>query len=179
MITLKLCSSTNDDTSYIVTQLSKDINAGLLPQQYHVVLDEAYPCLAQEMSQWKGYKLSVEKDAFNYHLSLCCQVIECASGILVQRWGIFWRPLRISMDNHGVAVQAVCWLHSVCVKDLGLKRLHPISQGVVPGFENETDHQRDDHFSACILYTDGTPIVGRGCRTDLENCNIVMSGQQL
>ena len=99
MVSSKLCSSTNDNTSYIVKQLSKDIKAGKLPQQYHVVLDEAYPCLEQEMSPWKGQNLSVEKDAFNYYLSLNRQVIERAFGILVQRWGIFWRPLRLSMNN--------------------------------------------------------------------------------
>ena len=66
MISSKLCSSTNDNTSYIVTQLSKDIKAGLLPEEYHVVLDEAYPCTEQEMSPWKGRNLPTEKDAFNY-----------------------------------------------------------------------------------------------------------------
>jgi hypothetical protein len=64
------------------------------------------------------------------------------------------------MHNRGVAVQVVCWLHNACVEDLGLKRLYPISQGSVPGFEHETDHQRDGSFSACILNTDGTPLVG-------------------
>jgi hypothetical protein len=83
MIASKLCSSTNDNTSYIVTQLSKDIKAGLLPEQYHVVLDEAYPCTVQEMSPWKGRNLAVEKDAFNYCSSLNRQVIERAFGILV------------------------------------------------------------------------------------------------
>ncbi len=78
MISSKLCSSTNDNTSYIVTQLSKDIKAGLLPEEYHVVLDEAYPCTEQEMSPWKGRNLPTEKDAFNYYLSLNRQVIERA-----------------------------------------------------------------------------------------------------
>jgi hypothetical protein len=57
MISLKLCSSTNHKTTYIVTQLSKDIKAGKLLHQYHVVLDEAYPCTKQEMSPWKGRNL--------------------------------------------------------------------------------------------------------------------------
>jgi hypothetical protein len=83
MISSKLCSSTNDNTNYIVTQLSKDIKAGKLPKQYHIVLGEAYPCSEQEMSPWKGRNLSVEKDAFNYYLSLNHQVIERAFGILV------------------------------------------------------------------------------------------------
>jgi len=47
-----------------------------LPPQYHVVLDEAYPCMGQEMSLQKGRNLSVEKDAFNYYLSSNRQVIE-------------------------------------------------------------------------------------------------------
>jgi hypothetical protein len=38
MITSQLCSSTNDNTCYIVMQLSKEIKAGQLPPQYHVVL---------------------------------------------------------------------------------------------------------------------------------------------
>jgi len=50
MISSKLCSSTNDNTTYIVTQLSKDIKAAKLPSKYHVILDEAYPCTEQEMS---------------------------------------------------------------------------------------------------------------------------------
>jgi hypothetical protein len=94
MVALKLCSLTNDNTSYIVTQLLKDIKAGLLPEQYHIVLDEAYLCSIQEISPWKGCNLAVEKDAFNYYSSLNCQVIECAFGMLVQRWGIFLAPFK-------------------------------------------------------------------------------------
>ena len=108
MISSKLCSSTNDITAYIVTQLSKDIKSGKLPKQYHVVLDEAYPCTEQEMSPWKGRNLPTEKDAFNYYLSLNRQVIERAFGLLVQRWGKFWQPLHLSMLNRGVAVRVAC-----------------------------------------------------------------------
>ncbi len=63
---VKAVLSTNDNTSYMYTQLSKNIKASMLPKQYHVVLDEAYQCTEQEMSSWKGHDLPVEKDAFNY-----------------------------------------------------------------------------------------------------------------
>jgi hypothetical protein len=171
MIASKLCSSTNDNTSYIVTQLSKDIKAGLLPEQYHVVLDEAYPCTVQEMSPWKGRNLSVEKDAFNYYSSLNRQVIERAFGILVQRWGIFWRPLRVSMHNRGVVVRVACRLHNVCIDDFGEKRMQSISRGTVQGFEFETDHQQNDFRSGFTIFTDGVPSVGQGYRSDLECCS--------
>ena len=84
----KICSSSGDNTAYLVTQLSKDIKAGLLPKEYHVVFDEAYVCTDQEMSPYPGRNLNAHKDAFNYYLSLNRQVIERAFGILVQRWGI-------------------------------------------------------------------------------------------
>ena len=171
MISSKLCSSTNDNTSYIVTQLSKDIKAGLLPQQYHVVLDEAYPCTVQEMSPWKGCNLSVERDAFNYYSSLNRQVIERAFGILVQRWGIFWRPLKFSMHNRGVAVRVACRLHNVCVAEFGEKKMVSISRGSVRGFECETDHQHNDNSACFMMYTDGIPSVGQYYRLDLERCS--------
>jgi len=121
MIASKLCSSSHGNTAYIVTQLFKDIKEGMLPSTYHVVLDEAYTCTEQEMSPWKGRKLSPEKDAFNYYLSLCRRVIERAFGILVQRWRIFWRQLRVSMDHRAVLIRVACKLHNICFDDFGLK----------------------------------------------------------
>jgi hypothetical protein len=53
MIASRVCSSSGDNTSYIVTRLSKDIKSGKLPAQFRVVSDEAYPCTQQEMSPWK------------------------------------------------------------------------------------------------------------------------------
>jgi hypothetical protein len=132
MISSKLCSSTNDNTSYIVTQLSKDIKSGKLPQKYHAVLDEAYPCTGQQMSPWKGQNLLVEKDAFYYYLSLNRQVIEWAFGILVQRWGIFWRPLRLSMHHHGVAICVACQLHNLCISDVDSNKVRHVTPGMVP-----------------------------------------------
>jgi len=169
MISSQLCSSTNDNTCYIVTQLSKDIKAGRLPPQYHVVLDEAYPCMGQEMSPWKGRNLSVEKDAFNYYLSLNRQVIERAFGILVQRWGIFWRPLRLSMHNRGVAVRVACRLHNICIDDPNCSKVQPVRHGTVPGFEGETDFQYGD-TSLALQFTDGTSIRS-GYQSDLESCH--------
>ena len=169
MISSQLCSSTNDNTCYIVTQLSKDIKAGRLPPQYHVVLDEAYPCMGQEMSPWKGRNLPVEKDAFNYYLSLNRQVIERAFGILVQRWGIFWHPLRLSMHNRGVAVRVACRLHNICIDDRNSGKLRPIRQGTVPGFECETDYQYGD-IDLALQFIDVTNVRS-GYRSDLESCD--------
>lgn len=84
-VSSKLCSSCHDSAMYGVSALSIFIKSGFLLPGFHVVLDDAYPCLNQELSPWKGKGLTVEKDAFNYYLSLHRQCIERAFGLLVQR----------------------------------------------------------------------------------------------
>ena len=50
MLSSILLASSFDNTSYRLTQLSKDIRSGKLHHLYHVVLDEAFTCTPQEMS---------------------------------------------------------------------------------------------------------------------------------
>jgi DDE superfamily endonuclease len=119
-ISSKLCSSCHDSAMYAVSALSIFIKSGKLLPGYHVVLDDAYPCHMQELSPHKGKQLSVEKDAFNYYLSLHRQCIERAFGLLVQRWGIFWRPLRVSMEHRAMVVRVCCKLHNICIDRFGL-----------------------------------------------------------
>jgi len=143
-----------------VTELSRLIKGGHLPADYHVVLDEAYSCTQQELSPWKGKQLPPDKDAFNYYLSLHRQVIERAFGILVNRWGIFWRPLLVSMEHIPLIVRVACKLHNICVDRFGTSKSTLYNRG-----PRETDVQAGDH--ALPLFTDGTQV-GRGYRSDLE-----------
>jgi hypothetical protein len=98
-ISMQLCASSHDATAYILTSLKTAIDDCRLPFDYHIVLDEAYRCTEQELSPWRGRKINEDKDTFNYFLSLNRQVVERAFGILVGRWGIFWRPLRFATDK--------------------------------------------------------------------------------
>jgi hypothetical protein len=168
MIASRICSSSGDNTAYISTQLSKDIKANLLPKEYHVVLDEAYPCMGQEMSPWKGRDLEDAEDAFNYYLSLHRQCIERAFGILVQRWGIFWRPLRVSMEHRGVLIRVACKLHNICIDrySTSMQRIvRRLDRGAY-GFTDIDVHGDDDNRRA--IFTDGTRP-GRGFRRDKYN----------
>jgi hypothetical protein len=80
----------------------------------------------------EGPKFVGGKDAFYYYLSLNRQVIEQALGILVQRWGIFWRPLRLSMHHHGVAICVACQLHNLCISDVDSNKVRHVTPGMVP-----------------------------------------------
>ena len=109
-ISSKLCSSVHDSTAYIVSAMSEAIKAGRLPSWAHIVLDEAYTCTNQELSPFKGRDLDQWNDSFNYHLSLHRQVVERAFGMLTQKFGIFWRPLRIAFKRIPLAIRVCCKL---------------------------------------------------------------------
>jgi len=140
-----------------------------LHSDFNVVLDEGYPCSDQEMSPWKGRALSAEKDAFNYYLSLQRQCIERAFGILVQRWGIFWRPLRVGFISRGLVIRVACKLHNICIDQHSLTCPETMTNGIgrVYGFGSTCDHQDGDELEP--IKTDGTGM-SKGYRSDLEKC---------
>ncbi len=139
-----------------------------------MVLDEAYPCTEQEMSLWKGRNSPPEKDAFNYYLLLNRQVIECAFGILVQRWGIFWCPLQMSMDNRGVVVHVTFKLHNICIDNFGMRKPDTLHRGFVSDFSQESDYQVDDWLVP--QYTDGLQLYHKVTGQTLRDAIIEMNG---
>ena len=157
-ISSKLCSSSHDATQYIVSDFSMRLRAGDLPRWAHIVLDEAYPNKQQELSPFRGKNLSTEQDSFNYYLSVHRQVVERAFGLLVARWGVFWRPLQIKFSHIPLLVCVCCKLHNVCVERFGaITTKIDIARG---------DCQPGDNHEP--LYTDGTGMYA-GRRTDLEH----------
>ena len=81
-------------------------------------------------------------------MSLHRQVVERAFGLLIQRWGIFWRPLRVEMEFIPLLIRVACKLHNVCIDRFGKH------QNVTPFIDsNHTDVQRGDNAEA--LNTDG------------------------
>jgi hypothetical protein len=161
-LSMKVCASTHDGTAYVLSGLSQIIAQGRLPSWAHVVLDEAYKCTEQELSPWKGKKLSPEKDTFNYFLSLHRQTVERAFGMLVRRWGIFWRPLRFSVEINSRIVSVCCKLHNLCLDAFGT------SASTIECSTLDVHWKRGEQCQpdSTVLYTDGT-TVRRGTRTDL------------
>lgn len=147
---------------YAVSAMSQFIKDNKLLPGYHVVLDDAYPCNKQELSPWKGKTLPVEKDAFNYYLSLHRQCIERAFGLLVRRWGIFWRPLSVSMQHRALVVRVCCKLHNICVDRFGMTEPTVMSRRDV---SRDIDVQVGD--AAVAQFSDEFTIRA-GYRSDLE-----------
>jgi hypothetical protein len=76
------------------------------------VLDEAFKCTTQELSAHSKPRapgrLSQSQDAFNYFLSLQRQVIERCFALLVWRWGVFWRPIKVAFGSIKDLVACCC-----------------------------------------------------------------------
>jgi hypothetical protein len=153
---MKCCASTHDSTSYIVSDLSQAIQDGKLPIWAHLVLDEAYPCTEQELSPHKRVKINeIWKDSFNYHLSLQRQCIERAFGILVSRWGIFWRSLKIDFELIPLVIRVCVKLHNICIDAISTTN----NIAVVPNDMKDGDR-------SIAIFTDGTGMYA-GRRGDI------------
>ena len=163
-ISMRVCASTHDGNAYEFTGIGKIIGQGLLPAWCNIVLDEAYTCTNQELSPWKGKRLTQEKDCFNYFLSLHRQVVERAFGLLVGRWGIFWRPLRFCTKEIGLIVSVCCKLHNICVDSFGSK-----SDSFTVSQEDIYWKRTSGHVSepdSRVMWTDDIPVT-QGTRSDL------------
>lgn len=67
-----------------------------------------------------GNNLSNKKKIFNYRLSRARRYVECAFGILSNKWRIFHRPMNVSTDFAVDIVKASCILHNIVPEKDGL-----------------------------------------------------------
>lgn len=67
---------------------------------------------------------------FDYHQSSSRVVIERAFGILIRRWGIFWRPLEVQFRRRAPLIKCCMLLHNDCITKritLDLCELHGLT----------------------------------------------------
>lgn len=81
----------------------------------HVIVgDEAFPLKPYLMRPFPAAKLT-DPECFNFNirLSKARRVVECAFGILVQRFRCFRGPLQVQPENASRIVRAACVLHNM------------------------------------------------------------------
>lgn len=77
---------------------------------YVLVGDEAFALHNNLLRPFGGRELHNTKRIFNYRLSRARRFVECAFGILSNKWRIFHRPLNVSTDFATDIVKACCVL---------------------------------------------------------------------
>ena len=89
-----------------------------LPYPYYLVGDAAYPSSNTLLTPIPTSPANMDfsaDDSFNFYQSQLRITIERAFGVLVCRWGILWKPLRVKLASMPVVVRACLHLHNFCV----------------------------------------------------------------
>jgi hypothetical protein len=106
--------ATHDVVAWNTSAFNTALLDNKLDNWYFCIRDEAFSTTEQMLSPWPGRGLGRWKDSFNYWLSHSRQAIERAFGMLVRRWGIFWRPLICSYERWSLVVLTCMKLHNLC-----------------------------------------------------------------
>nr|XP_048685785.1 uncharacterized protein LOC125626624 [Caretta caretta]XP_048685786.1 uncharacterized protein LOC125626624 [Caretta caretta] len=89
------------------------ITVGDVEMPIVILGDPAYPLMPWLMKLYAGTPDS-SKEQFNYRLSKCTMVVECALGHLKARWRSLLTRLDLSTTNIPIVIAACCVLHDIC-----------------------------------------------------------------
>lgn len=108
--------------------LNTDINA-----DYVFVGDEAFGLSQHVLRPFGGRNLAKNKRIFNYRLSRARRYVECAFGILSNKWRIFHRPMNVTTELAVDIKKACCVLHNYVREKNGINFQDTLS---IDGFDN-------------------------------------------
>ncbi|OSX78941.1 hypothetical protein BU14_0094s0018 [Porphyra umbilicalis] len=127
-----------------------------------IAADEAYAASELLAVPWPGGGRGDRwRDAFNFFLSSLRIHIEQAFGMLLWRWGVFWRPLRVPFSKRPSLIRACFRLHNFC------RSFSSAAAAPVAPYAND----RNDG-SVSFARNDGVGSCQRGRRRDCERSDL-------
>lgn len=123
-----------DSTVFRDSPLGKKLYAGQLklpepqclpqtesnPQPFVMVGDEAFQLHTNLLRPFPSRNLDFRKRLFNYRLLRCRRTVECAFGVLCDKWRIFHSPIIVEPDTIDSIIKACCVLHNFVRKRDGV-----------------------------------------------------------
>mmetsp|Transcript_29919 Transcript_29919/g.61508 ORF Transcript_29919/g.61508 Transcript_29919/m.61508 type:complete len:527 (+) Transcript_29919:908-2488(+) len=108
--------SVHDAVAFSFTDLYYELEAKGIVGNFHFVADAAYGGMVGITTPftWTG-NLSQAQSAYNYHLSSIRIEVECAFGLLLSRWGILWKGLRMPLQATTRVIEACLKLHNFAI----------------------------------------------------------------
>jgi len=99
--------------------LPNDENGKCMP--FVIVGDEAFALSEHVLRPYPNRNLSVQQRIYNYRLTRARRMVECAFGILANKWRIFHRPLDVTPQFCDSIVKACCILHNFVRRNDGFQ----------------------------------------------------------
>lgn len=92
---------------------ARPLTPGGLKVPYVFVGDNAFAMNEHILKDYSGHNLSVKQRVFNYRLHRARRYVECAFGIMSNKWRIFHRSLNVSKEFSQNIVKACVVLHNI------------------------------------------------------------------
>jgi hypothetical protein len=83
--------------------------------------DEMFALSEHVLRPYPKRNLSVQQRIYNYRLTRALRIVECAFGIVANKWRIFHRPLDVTPQFCDNIVKACCILHNFVRRNDGLQ----------------------------------------------------------
>jgi hypothetical protein len=122
--------ATPDITCYKQTTLYELFMSGKVPEQYHMVLDEAYTSIggSQHLCPYSRAQMRTAKDhvseaeyekmrVFCHLLSSQRITIERGFGMFLRKFGIMWRAMEFGIQTNTLIVMVCAKLHNLSIDD--------------------------------------------------------------
>ncbi|XP_050293569.1 uncharacterized protein LOC126734088 [Anthonomus grandis grandis] len=90
------------------------------PQPFVMVGDEAFKISSNLLRPYPSRNLTPCKRVFNYRLSRCRRTVECAFGVLSNKWRVFHSAILVQPEFIDDIVKACCILHNYVRKRDGI-----------------------------------------------------------
>lgn len=101
------------------------------------VADEAFKLSTNLMTPFTSRGLTARRRVYNYRHSRCRRTVECAFGVLANKWRVFHTPILVDPEFIDEIVKACCILHNFVRSRDGINyedtEMHPFSDVVNGG----------------------------------------------
>ncbi len=164
-----LCTgNTHDSVAFGCSGLSRRLREIGLRPGYWIAGDAAYECIFGIITPWSKKQVECHehglyRDSFNYFHSSLRVHVEQAFGILVERWGILWKPLDFEISSVPRIVSCCMRLHNWCISNDS----QTIRRSMTPAECHQTDRAFTRWWSVATSHRE-CDIGSQGRRRDLE-----------
>jgi hypothetical protein len=113
-VSMDMPGSTHDARVFTMSALWEAIQLGYISQGFYLLGDAAYRGIQHILTPFIGNQ-TADESVFSFYHSSLRMCVECSFGILVARWGILWKPLKVSLRRAPKIVETCMCLHNVMI----------------------------------------------------------------